>query len=570
MTHSDVFAWQSICSRCGREGACPPVIGDPQKFLAVSSLWRGIHDWCLEIESLIGTKLAPEACGGEFEGRTAEAVAAIQAEVREAMRCLPDASAEIDKIFSHHARELEALQQRATQALQRARLAREALDRADSQVVTHNRQVAYLERQLAALSSSCEPGAPDLVQATRSLDQEHSALRIQMQRAGEALGDLETVCVHETLQLRSEEESLNRHTVRALNSVPLGSLRDPRWWHKPAFWLIVSVLFSPGLVVSWLLIQAILDGPIGAALWWLSKFLGKYWWVVLAIILVVAFAAAILTVGFKAAVFLAALKIALPLVSLYFKFAAFASIGKFALTLYYYFTNDKATPDGKEITREDIVQSGLSALFSVIALGSPRIVANLHKFGKVGELLGKPLVVNKTGSSVIRGGAEVSSKIFENWAFGRRDVHFEDSSPVSLAESLSDDSWTSCETRIPNPSGTIDVPAAPEPGRVGGGTTYGPDGQGSTPPTVEFELSHVVAPGEGLWNVAERYYGDGTLWPEIAVANGIDPGKWQQDYQNNIHPGQTITVPVIEILIPEIWEVSPHAPHARVEDLVGV
>ena len=35
---------------------------------------------------------------------------------------------------------------------------------------------------------------------------------------------------------------------------------------------------------------------------------------------------------------------------------------------------------------------------------------------------------------------------------------------------------------------------------------------------------HVIQPGERLWDIAERYYGKGHLWPKIRAANpGIDP-----------------------------------------------
>jgi hypothetical protein len=537
MSHRDVEAWQSVCSRCGRNGAYPPIIGDPEKFRSVSALWLGINGWCLEIESLIGSKLSPSACGGEFEGRTAEAVAAIQEEVREAMRCLPAASKELDTIFTHHARELEVLQQRASQALQRARLAREAFDRAGSQVAIHNRQVSYLERQLAALSSSCEPGSLDVVQATRSLDRERSALRVQTQMADEALGELETVCIHETLQLRSEEESLNRHTARALTSVPLGSLRDPRWWQKLADWLVDLVLHNPR--IAWQLLQAIIGGPFGQLLWKLRNFLQEF----LKFLEVLTFVVVVVSLFFpKAAALLPFLK----------KLQIYVALANLLIEGTFYLANGGKDPYGNPISLLSMTLGALSVL--KVTGGGRELLNPKSTKGKVVSLV----------SDVIFKGASHGVKILKEILDSRQDSF---ASPTDMGSPS--DSWTSCEMRIPEPSGTGDAAASGDPGHVGGDSNSS-NFQTVSPPTVEFEFSHLVAPGEGLWNVAQRYYGDGTLWPEIAVANGIDPAKWQQDYQNNIHPGQTITVPVIEILIPEIWEVPPDAPHARVEDLVGV
>lgn len=48
--------------------------------------------------------------------------------------------------------------------------------------------------------------------------------------------------------------------------------------------------------------------------------------------------------------------------------------------------------------------------------------------------------------------------------------------------------------------------------------------------------SHTVAAGETLYAIAQRYYGDGSRWPEIAEASGVrDPRKLQV--------GQKLTIP---------------------------
>ena len=51
--------------------------------------------------------------------------------------------------------------------------------------------------------------------------------------------------------------------------------------------------------------------------------------------------------------------------------------------------------------------------------------------------------------------------------------------------------------------------------------------------------TYVTQDGDTLWDIAVRYYGDGSRWPEIYHANqgtiGSDP--------NVIYSGQTLTIP---------------------------
>lgn len=60
------------------------------------------------------------------------------------------------------------------------------------------------------------------------------------------------------------------------------------------------------------------------------------------------------------------------------------------------------------------------------------------------------------------------------------------------------------------------------------------------PPTAAAaaltSATHVVVAGDTLWAIAERYLGDGSLWPAIAMANGIaDP--------RTLRVGQVLSVP---------------------------
>jgi nucleoid-associated protein YgaU len=45
-----------------------------------------------------------------------------------------------------------------------------------------------------------------------------------------------------------------------------------------------------------------------------------------------------------------------------------------------------------------------------------------------------------------------------------------------------------------------------------------------------------VAPGDTLWAISERFYGDGSKYMRIAEASGISN-------PDLIHPGQVLTIP---------------------------
>ncbi|MFD4640045.1 LysM peptidoglycan-binding domain-containing protein [Lentzea sp. NPDC058436] len=68
--------------------------------------------------------------------------------------------------------------------------------------------------------------------------------------------------------------------------------------------------------------------------------------------------------------------------------------------------------------------------------------------------------------------------------------------------------------------------AAPEPAPV----------EEAPAPAAPEVRTHSVESGESLWVIAERYYGDGNRYGEIASANGISN-------PDLIHPGQVLTIP---------------------------
>lgn len=56
------------------------------------------------------------------------------------------------------------------------------------------------------------------------------------------------------------------------------------------------------------------------------------------------------------------------------------------------------------------------------------------------------------------------------------------------------------------------------------------------PPPPPAPRTYTVVSGDTLWAIAERFYGDGNKYPQIAEASGIaNPDL--------IHPGQVVTIP---------------------------
>ena len=51
------------------------------------------------------------------------------------------------------------------------------------------------------------------------------------------------------------------------------------------------------------------------------------------------------------------------------------------------------------------------------------------------------------------------------------------------------------------------------------------------------EMSYTLQEGEGLWDVAVKFYGDGFRWIDIAKANGLENNP------DNIAPGMKLIIP---------------------------
>ena len=56
------------------------------------------------------------------------------------------------------------------------------------------------------------------------------------------------------------------------------------------------------------------------------------------------------------------------------------------------------------------------------------------------------------------------------------------------------------------------------------------------PPPPPAPRTYTVVSGDTLWAIAERFYGDGNKYPQIAQASGISN-------PDLIHPGQVVTIP---------------------------
>lgn len=62
-------------------------------------------------------------------------------------------------------------------------------------------------------------------------------------------------------------------------------------------------------------------------------------------------------------------------------------------------------------------------------------------------------------------------------------------------------------------------------------------------PKEEKKRTHKLKRGESLWSLAKTYYKDGTKWPVIAKANGIDPNNDRA--LRTIPDGKELTIPYL-------------------------
>jgi nucleoid-associated protein YgaU len=80
---------------------------------------------------------------------------------------------------------------------------------------------------------------------------------------------------------------------------------------------------------------------------------------------------------------------------------------------------------------------------------------------------------------------------------------------------------------VPVEPAAVEEPAAPAPAE---------EPAPPPPPPPPAPRTYTVVSGDTLWAIAERFYGDGNRYPEIASASGISN-------PDLINPGQVLTIP---------------------------
>lgn len=68
-------------------------------------------------------------------------------------------------------------------------------------------------------------------------------------------------------------------------------------------------------------------------------------------------------------------------------------------------------------------------------------------------------------------------------------------------------------------------------------------------------MDYWVQPGDSLWRIAERFYGDGKQWPQLARANRLD------EYHHRLLVGQRLQIDDLGGLRPRPANVGWHTPY---------
>jgi nucleoid-associated protein YgaU len=121
---------------------------------------------------------------------------------------------------------------------------------------------------------------------------------------------------------------------------------------------------------------------------------------------------------------------------------------------------------------------------------------------------------------------------------GKSDVKLVLQDDRNLVLYASDGAAWSSGTNVDTPPATPEAPAAPvdEPAafeQPAEEPAFQPEDQPEPAPQAQ---THTVEPGDTLWGIAERYYGDGNRYQDIANASGLDN-------PDVIQPGQLLTIP---------------------------
>jgi nucleoid-associated protein YgaU len=98
--------------------------------------------------------------------------------------------------------------------------------------------------------------------------------------------------------------------------------------------------------------------------------------------------------------------------------------------------------------------------------------------------------------------------------------------------------WSSNTKTDEVPAPPPPAEAAPEPEVVPAAVEEAPPAEAAPPPPPPppAPRTYTVVSGDTLWAIAERFYGDGNRYPDIAAASGIEN-------PDLIQPGQVVTIP---------------------------
>ncbi|MAT04028.1 MAG: hypothetical protein CL424_03170 [Acidimicrobiaceae bacterium] len=234
---------------------------------------------------------------GELEGQAARQLVTFVTEVHSRLDDVPPLFRSLHDIVDHHATELAALEKRAADALAVANTRWNAVETAEAEQASAQSAVSQIQGQIRSLDWSTDD--PEVVEADREEFQRIESTRLttlgQRNTALTTARGLLDDSLTERNDIAADERTLVEETASALRSIDIGELDDP---NAVLDWISDRVDdvagFVGGIVDSIVgLVEAIMEGDWGAALWHLSDLLEA----ALTVLAVVALVAAVVFTG---------------------------------------------------------------------------------------------------------------------------------------------------------------------------------------------------------------------------------------------------------------------------------